>query len=87
VGAVSNRDDRILLAVSNTYNPLVHFIIFYMMSNRSEYMNLFNKSHLMIVYSLTSDTKYGLCLCFNYKILGVPDIILCNPPSGAVSID
>ena len=52
--------------------------------NRSEYMNLFNKFHSMLVYSLTSDTKCGQCLCFNYKILGVPDTILCNPPGGAV---
>ena len=73
---------RILHTVLNI--TLIQFIDSDCHCIHHEYMNLFNKSHSMLVYSLTSATKYGLCLCFNYKILGVPDTVLCNSPGGAV---
>jgi hypothetical protein len=54
------------------------------LQRHSEHLNLFKKSDSMPVYSLTWDTKYGQWLCFNYKMLGAPDAVWCNPPGGAV---
>jgi len=54
-------------------------------SSFHEYMNLFNKTHKMMDYALTLDTKYGQWLRLNYKILGLLDTVICNPPGGAVN--